>query len=393
MTDDIRQRRVVSIGGSPSSGTTLLADLLDSVPGMACDPELGFLAVAEAYQWSDDFAQQASTDATFPTLSSYSAPSSFFNTKYLELLELDRNGLESMIGSSADIVDFVDRYRRFREQVRGRPIDVMVEKTPVNVATAEAFLAAFPNGRFVHVIRDPRQVVGSLLYRGFGLAEATVIWSQQVAHGVRLLDHPRVLTVNYSDLLSRPFQTATRIARSVDVATNPPIVQQNFEGNEFRARLPRVKSWRTPTYEGAINAYSDDRLTEMERGWVERQSLWTAWPTRGLHFVSSVGQLARQLGFPTRLVPKTRFDASRLQAVFKQFAKASESYDRQFAVTDPKYVVDFPDRLSKASLSDWRGFLDAARPWIPVETLEQIGMQAAQRRHEELRQDIDEEKS
>jgi hypothetical protein len=394
MTAESRTRPVISVGGAPSSGTTLLADLLDSVPGLACGPELGFLAVAEAYEWSRDFVAGAADEATFPSLSPYSAPRTFFNTKYLELLEFDKVGLADMIDRSVDLSDFVDRYRQFREQVRGRPIDVMVEKTPVNVASAAMFLEAFPQGHFVHVIRDPRHVVGSLIHRGFGLAEATVIWSQQVVHGARLKDHPRVSTVTYAELLSDPFETATRIAQAVGVDARPNVVRSNFECNAFRARLPRVKSWRTPKFQGAITQFDDDRLTEMERGWVERQSLWTAWPTAGVQFLTSVGLLSAQLGLPTRMVPKVRFDIPRLQATFKQFARAGGAYDRQFVVTDPKSVIGIPRRLSTTTPRAWRVFLDSARPWISVGTLEQIAMQATQRDSRESNgHNEDEEKS
>lgn len=389
MTDDTRRRPVISIGGAPSSGTTLLADLLDSVPGLACDPELGFLSVEEAYSWSEAFVRNAARGESFPSVSPYSAPRPFFNMKYLDLVGLDEHGLASMIKQSQHLGDFVDRYRRHRESIRDRSIDVLAEKTPVNVAMAQCFLDTFPEGRFVHVVRDPRHVVGSLLHRGFGLAEATVIWSQQVTHGVRLINHPRVDTVQYAELLSDPFDVAARIAMSVGVVADPKVVRDNFQHNEFRAALPRVKSWRVPSFVGSVAVHDQDRLTEMQRGWVERQSIWSADPEDGLRFVSSVGQLAHLLGFPARVVPKAKFDASRLRAIFTQFAAAVGDHRRDFAVTDPKYVADFPDRLTKASMNDWRRFLDAARPWIGVETLEQIAMQAYERHRHMSQSDND----
>lgn len=379
---------VVSVGGAPSSGTTLLADLLDSTPRMACDPELGILSSVEAYRWESSFASRAVRGELFPSLSPYSAPRPFFNSKYYGLLNLDRAAFVAMVHTSQSLPDFVDQYRRYRAEVRGRPIDVMVEKTPTNVATAGLFLGAFPHGIFVHVIRDPREVVGSLVHRGMGLAEATAVWLQQTVHGARLIDHPRVITITYAELVASPFESAATIAAAVGLLVDPDEIRRNFETNEFRASLPRVKSWRVPIYEGTVAASGGDRLSEMDRGWVERQSLWNAAPESGLSFVSSVAQMAHTFGIPAQVVPKARFTTERLDAVFKQFSQASEAYDQQFVVTDSKDVVGCGTRLSKSSLSDWRKFLDSARPWIPIETLEQIGVQAAHR-HRQRRATVD----
>lgn len=375
--------KVIAVGGAPSSGTTLMADLLDSVPGLACDPELGILASADAYSWSGDFVQQALAHETFRSTSAYSADRTFFNEKYLDLVGLTKAELDRLVEVSKSLPEFVDRFRRHREAFRERSISVLVEKTPVNIAVADRFLETFDQGVFVHVVRDPRHVVGSLVFRGKGIAETTVVWSQQVAHGARLIGHDRLITVTYEDLLTSPFEIAVRIASAVGVRTTPKAVRAGFESNEFRASIPRIGSWRVPTYDGTVRQPGDDRLSDMDRGWIERQSIWTAHPDTGLNFSSSIGLLAGHFGYPSRVVDKARFDMNRLASVFKQFARAESAFDNEFCVTDPKYVVGAPDRLSKASLSEWRRFLDAARPWVPVETLEQIGMQAAQRhRHQ-----------
>jgi len=376
-------KKVIVVGGAPSSGTTLVADLLDSVPGLGCDPELGIFASADAYTWSDDFVERALAHRTFPTTSAYSADRTFFNEKYLDLVGLNNADLDRLIEASTSLPNFIERFRQHREAFRERPISVLVEKTPVNIAVADRFLETFNQGVFVHVVRDPRHVVGSLVFRGKGIAEATVVWSQQVAHGARLIGHDRLITVTYEDLLTSPFETAVRLASAVGIKTTPQAVRARFESNDFRASIPRVESWRVPTYDGTVRQPGDDRLSDMDRGWIERQSIWSVHPDTGVRFNSSIGLLAGQFGYTSRVVNKARFDLNRLAAVFKQFARADRAFDNEFCVTDPKYVVGAPDRLSKASLSEWRGFLDAARPWIPVETLEQIGMQAAQRvRHQ-----------
>lgn len=58
---------VLCVGGAPSSGTTLVADLLDSVPGAACEPEAYLFCFDAAYGWSPEFQREAVARRLFPT--------------------------------------------------------------------------------------------------------------------------------------------------------------------------------------------------------------------------------------------------------------------------------------------------------------------------------------
>ncbi|MDQ3564821.1 MAG: sulfotransferase, partial [Pseudomonadota bacterium] len=77
------QLPIIAVGCCPSSGSTLLADLLDSVPGLLCGPELNILCVERAYRYDNDFKREALNRSAFPLASATSHCSRFFNSRYL----------------------------------------------------------------------------------------------------------------------------------------------------------------------------------------------------------------------------------------------------------------------------------------------------------------------
>lgn len=87
----------------------------------------------------------------------------------------------------------------------------ILEKTPAHVAFAEDILALFPDAFFIHLIRDPRAVVASLLaasrgwasdISGIGVAEACEIWVRSVQNGQRIASLTGgYAEVQYEDLL------------------------------------------------------------------------------------------------------------------------------------------------------------------------------------------------
>lgn len=110
---------------------------------------------------------------------------------------------------------------RFLELCRGFARDVLseiatpdspvvVEKTPGHVTTARLILACFPDARFLHVVRDPRDVVCSLLAAEASWAsgwapgdahDAAHLWRRLVTEGRGIADMTdRYREVRYEDL-------------------------------------------------------------------------------------------------------------------------------------------------------------------------------------------------
>lgn len=124
----------IFVGGAPRSGTTLTRAILDAHPDIACGPELrAFPALARLYR---------ETSATM---------GDSFATHFDFGPEALRATFRNLIAS------FLEPLQR-RSGKR-----LVAEKTPANALFFRELFTLFPDSRFVHVLRDPRDVVASLV--------------------------------------------------------------------------------------------------------------------------------------------------------------------------------------------------------------------------------------
>jgi Sulfotransferase family len=96
-------------------------------------------------------------------------------------------------------------------QSRGKPL--FADKTPKNVLDIPVLADFFSDSRFVHIIRDGRDVALSLVEQRFGpasLSDAAMFWKRRVEQGRRAglaLDPRRYTEVRYEDLVAHPDDT------------------------------------------------------------------------------------------------------------------------------------------------------------------------------------------
>lgn len=253
--------RIVSIGNAPSSGSTFLADLLDGVPYAACGPELHLLSPLSHYQDIADAPHPNFRRAACPAC--YAAYADRFGTWALADYGTNRRLVQAMLRRSPDFPAFVHEFAANYGSVRCKKLRIFFEKTPENVHAARYFLAAFPEGVFVHVVRSPHHVYRSLRRRGFGSYLAAATWLVDVAAAYALRDHPRALTIRYEDLVHDP----EAVARSLlsDIGETPPdeSILQRYRQNTYRAGTTRLKSW---TYSGYGKVGNANRSLVGEEG-------------------------------------------------------------------------------------------------------------------------------
>jgi hypothetical protein len=191
-------RGPIFLGGAGRSGTTLIRVMLDSHPRICCGPELKVLpSIAEWYQ------------------------------------TLTRNFASVMQSYGNTPADLKLRFRQFIEglvqnfrQTSGKPR--WAEKTPHNVLFMVPLGEIFPDARFLHVIRDGRDVACSLITMDWvnpltgrkwdyvqNIASAARYWREVVTLARQQAQHPtlvdRVLEVRYESLVAKPEATMRQV--------------------------------------------------------------------------------------------------------------------------------------------------------------------------------------
>jgi hypothetical protein len=186
----------IFVGGAPRSGTTLTRAILDAHPDIACGPELrAFPALARLYRET-----ASSMGATLAAHYSFDAQ---------DLKETWRRLIAS-----------------FLEPLHERSGKHFVaEKTPANALYFSELFALFPDSRFVHVVRDPRDVVASLLKMDWrdaktgarlpitaSIGGAARGWRDHVAAARAARDQGApVHDLVYEDLIAEPEKTLERL--------------------------------------------------------------------------------------------------------------------------------------------------------------------------------------
>jgi len=177
----------VFVGGCGRSGTTLFKEVMNRHSRCASGPETSL----------------------------YGLPFSIDNIAVPWGIE--RGRLEAMQHSSKNLIAFADTFAREFLSQEGKAR--WIEKTPNTVRAIEKVLTWYPNGKFIHVIRDGRDVVCSLRHHprervingrivqmnpDNPVSKSAQRWIGDTMHGIAFRGHPRYMEVRYEDLVRDP---------------------------------------------------------------------------------------------------------------------------------------------------------------------------------------------
>jgi hypothetical protein len=240
--------------GSGRSGTTLVRAMFDSHPDMAIPDESNFVPrfgkARERYEEAWGFA----TAAFLRDL---------FRERWFRQSGLSQEAVREAFDANppANVPSAIREVFALYARQRGKSL--YGDKTPSYVLHLPLLADLFPEARFVHVLRDGRDVAMSLLDVGFGprtMTEAAIHWRERVGKGLaegRPLGPGRYREVRYEDVLNDPAGTIEPLCYFVGVEFDPAMLRY-FEradsivsANVYKyrsVRLPptkRLRDWRT----------------------------------------------------------------------------------------------------------------------------------------------------
>jgi hypothetical protein len=240
----------ILIGGCGSSGTTLLRALLDKHPEVVCDDEVSFFNKREIYGDYDRFRRMLPAwYESGVACSGYWSQTDFFFRP--DAVGITRDLAVEWSRRAADMRGYVQELKRHFLKKSGKRI--FAEKTPTNVYCFRDFAQLFPESPIVHVIRDGRDVVCSLMKRGYSLWECGSRWVYDVSAGMSCRDLPRYMELRYEDLARDPEGVLRRLCRHLGVPFSHAMLERDGE------RTFRHPSWSSDAYSSPINTKSIGR--------------------------------------------------------------------------------------------------------------------------------------
>jgi hypothetical protein len=158
------------------------------------------------------------------------------------------------------------------------------DKTPPFVLHVDRLAELFPEARFVHLIRDGRDVTRSLVRTSFGpddLARAAEVWTRRVARGRASGDRlgaGRYLEVRYEALVTDPEPVMREVCALASLAFRPEMLrpeegatavpegERAHHANLARPVTAGLRDWRRDMPDAdvaVVEAVAGDLLTEL----------------------------------------------------------------------------------------------------------------------------------
>lgn len=245
--------RPVFIGGCARSGTTLLGSLLGANADAIVTPESGFKIPLLRLQSRRSPSPEALLDAAS-------------RDWRLKLWGLPGQSAAGLDGSPNVVAHIMARFVEAYAAGHGRPgASTWIDHTPDNLRFVPTLLGAFPDARFVHVVRDGRAVTASVLRVDWGpnsVIRAASWWAHRVSFGLaaELAAPDRVLRVRFEDLVRQPESSLSRVCTFVGLEYRGPDMQQGvLEVQPYQASTHRLlaeppRADRADTWEKTLSS-------------------------------------------------------------------------------------------------------------------------------------------
>jgi hypothetical protein len=240
----VSAERPVVIGGCGRSGTTLLRVMLDAHPSICCGPE---------------------SELFLPVPVHVSQLASRFG--------ILRQEIAAMVRRAPSREKLIEEFLRRCCTLAGKPR--WAEKTPRNIRRLPEIFRAFPEARFIHVLRDGRDVVCSLrthprhrLVRGKLVPTGIVNpiedcvhrWVEDIEASRPFWNDPRFTVVRYEDLVADPRRELTRLFEFVGEPWDDAVLAHAAADSPFRdlAAFPQNALALEPIRRNALCRWRSD---------------------------------------------------------------------------------------------------------------------------------------
>lgn len=279
--------------GSPRSGTSLLRLMLTSHPQLVIPPECGFILwlAPEFGAWDERSCDDGAIRGRF--LSALGAARKF-NTWGLSTAAVDDEIRAVRPKTYAELCAAVVRaYRRKQE----KSASIWGDKNNYYVRHVAELFALYPRGRFLHIVRDVRDVACS--YREVMEADFSSpfspnlptdidaiadVWTKDVSRLVSDFEHipqARKATIRYEDVVADPARVLDGICRWLSVPYCDEMLDFHARNRARGLEPEETMGWKAKTllpidresvgrYRQRLSRTEADQLARRAAPWLER---------------------------------------------------------------------------------------------------------------------------
>ncbi len=305
--------------GSERSGTTLFRLMLDAHPDMAIPPESYFIV--------DLYRRRKRYERKGQRYNTVAVANDLAGSRWFRAWGMPPKTLATAMRREDD-VDFAEAMRKvYRGYAKMHGKSRYGDKTPAYVQHIRVLAEIFPEARFVHIIRDGRNVAMSLNEVKWGpndVLEAALQWKERVMRGRQAgaeLGAHRYLEVRYEGLVEQPEPVLREVSGFVELPFDDAMLRHPETAVERVPGRPDGLHRRAATAPAAVRDWRQD----MARGDLEAVE-------------AGVGDLLEELGYE-RAVPDPPREAERRAQV------AASRRARRHLVRRMKYFAKGNRRL------------------------------------------------
>jgi len=214
------------IGGSASSGSSLLAHLLNNHSQIYCGPETNIFTNRKFLQsWKKHKTSILSRKGEYNTV--------WHVHRGMQLSHLSSDDqLKSLINESLYFSDFVKKLISLKCENENK--EFFSEKTPSNSVLFHTLSDEFPDSTLVLTVRNPFDAIASMINRGWSIPYAAGLYLINISFGLSVPQGLKV--VKYEDLIENPESTLTHLLGASGLNYEPDMLQDI-------TKMEKLPSW------------------------------------------------------------------------------------------------------------------------------------------------------
>lgn len=210
----------ILIGGSGSTGSSLLKRVLNRHSEIYSGPELSFFNKEQLFESWNKYKYRILYPPMFlPTRG-------WFPYEGTRLINSEsgwtKHDIKELVKQAATILDFTNGY--FEKCLKNFNKKMWIEKTPSNSLGFKYFLETYKDGKVVHLIRNPYDTVASFANRGFSPIIGAGMYVYNNAMALRCSDDNRYYLMKYEDLVADPEQEFEKLFKFLELDFNKYIL-------------------------------------------------------------------------------------------------------------------------------------------------------------------------